>query len=246
MRVKYKIGELAKATGLTVRAIHHYDEIGLLKPSQRTESDYRIYDRADVARLQQIISLKELGFPLEQIKTLLDKREYSQRQIVDMHLEQMTQELEKRAQVRDQLQDLANSLEVNENVSIERLIKIIEVINLKHEHVFDPKFTAEEEAKLASRREELGEEAIAQGENEWPALIASARAHMEAGTPPNDPEVQKIAKRWNELVEMFTGGDQQIANKVKDAYDDSPGFAAEMGLDADLFAYVAQIQASMD
>ena len=246
MSKTFKIGELAKATGLTVRALHHYDQIGLLVPSERSESDYRLYDQTDVVRLQQILSLKELGFPLEQIKKLLDEAQYSQRQIIEMHLAQMTQELKQRTRVRDQLQELSNVLANQESISVERLIKIIEVINMKHEHNFDPKFTAEEEATLAARRDELGEDVIAQGENEWPALIASVRAHMEAGTPPNDPEVQKLAARWNELVEMFTGGDQQIAQKVKTAYDNSPGFAAEMGLDAELFQYVSQIQANLD
>jgi DNA-binding transcriptional MerR regulator len=55
-----KVGELAKQTGISVRTLHYYDEIGLLSPSGRTESDYRLYAEADIVRLQQIMSLRQL------------------------------------------------------------------------------------------------------------------------------------------------------------------------------------------
>ena len=58
-----QVGELAKRTGLTVRMLHHYDEIGLLKPSMHTEAGYRLYTAADVVRLQQVLSLRSLAFP---------------------------------------------------------------------------------------------------------------------------------------------------------------------------------------
>ena len=60
-----KIGELASRTGLTVRTLHHYDEIGLLKPSHRTDSGHRLYTVRDLGRLQQIVSLRQLGFSLD-------------------------------------------------------------------------------------------------------------------------------------------------------------------------------------
>src|SRR3990167_6381584 len=67
-----KVGDLARRTGLTVRTLHHYDEIGLLKPSGRSESGYRLYSRADVARLHGIQALRHLGLPLADIAAMLD------------------------------------------------------------------------------------------------------------------------------------------------------------------------------
>jgi MerR family transcriptional regulator, thiopeptide resistance regulator len=61
-RQSWKVGELARVTGLTVRALHYYDEIGLLMPSGRTPAGHRSYDRADVARLYRISLLRRLGF----------------------------------------------------------------------------------------------------------------------------------------------------------------------------------------
>src|SRR5688500_11316333 len=63
----FTVGELARLTGVTVRALHHYDEIGLVVPSQRTAAGYRLYDDQDVIRLQQVLLFRELGLPLDEI-----------------------------------------------------------------------------------------------------------------------------------------------------------------------------------
>jgi DNA-binding transcriptional MerR regulator len=73
--MSHSVGEVAALAGTTVRALHHYDEIGLLCPGARTPSGYRRYDDADLDRLQQILFYRELGFPLEEIAAVLDDRE---------------------------------------------------------------------------------------------------------------------------------------------------------------------------
>src|SRR6516225_5345757 len=89
----WKVGELARRTGLTVRALHHYDRMGVLSPSGRTGSNHgaghRLYTTADVARLQQVLSLKLLGFGLEQIREYLSRSDYDPRQVVRLHLERV-------------------------------------------------------------------------------------------------------------------------------------------------------------
>ena len=66
------VGEVAALAGVTVRTLHHYDRIGLLSPSGRTSAGYRSYDGRDLDRLQQVLLYRELGFPLEEVATLLD------------------------------------------------------------------------------------------------------------------------------------------------------------------------------
>lgn len=68
----YTVGQMARLARVSVRTLHHYDEIGLLSPSGRTSAGYRRYDDADLDRLQQILFYRELGFPLEEIATILD------------------------------------------------------------------------------------------------------------------------------------------------------------------------------
>ncbi|HYO90677.1 MAG TPA: MerR family transcriptional regulator, partial [Pyrinomonadaceae bacterium] len=72
----YLAQEFAERAGVTVRTLHHYDRTGLLKPSGYTAAGYRLYGEKDLARLQQIVTLKFIGFSLRQIKELLEQREF--------------------------------------------------------------------------------------------------------------------------------------------------------------------------
>src|SRR5580704_14077696 len=82
----WKVGALAKVTGLTVRALHYYDDIGLLRPSRRTTAGHRLYGADDVARLYRISLLRRLGFPLEQITNVLEDPEWQLPTAIDRHL----------------------------------------------------------------------------------------------------------------------------------------------------------------
>ena len=82
----WKIGALARSTGLTVRALHHYDHIGLLTPSGRTDAGHRVYSAGDVARLYRISLLRRLGFPLGQIAAVLDDPQWQLPAAVQRHL----------------------------------------------------------------------------------------------------------------------------------------------------------------
>jgi MerR family transcriptional regulator, thiopeptide resistance regulator len=91
------IGEVAELAGVTVRTLHHYDELGLLSPSNRSEAGYRLYSYADLARLQEILIWRQLGFPLSEIRGLLDDPGYDrigalerQRELVDREVERLS------------------------------------------------------------------------------------------------------------------------------------------------------------
>src|SRR6201988_5280420 len=89
-----KVGELAQRTGLTIRTLHHYDEIGLLKPSLHTDAGHRLYTAADVARLQQVLSLRQLGFGLEEIRDCLDRPGFSPLEVIGMHVARLREQIE--------------------------------------------------------------------------------------------------------------------------------------------------------
>src|SRR6186997_276801 len=89
-----KVGELARRTGLTIRTLHHYDEIGLLKPSLHTESGHRLYTTADVARLQQVRSLRQLGFSLEEVRDCLDRPDFSPLEVICLHVSRLREQIE--------------------------------------------------------------------------------------------------------------------------------------------------------
>ena len=98
-----KVGELARRTGLTVRTLHHYDQIGLLKPSLHTESGHRLYTAGDVARLQQVLSLRQLGFSLEQVRDCLDRPGFSPLEVLGLHLARLREQIESQRQLCQRL-----------------------------------------------------------------------------------------------------------------------------------------------
>lgn len=240
MKEQWKIGQLAKRTGLTVRALRHYDQIGLLSPSQRTQGGYRLYGDADVARLQQILSLRQLGFSLEQVKDCLEGARLSPQQIVHMQLEQVHKYMELQRQLASRLEAIAKAMQARRDVSVEQFIQIIEVMHMVEKHGFDPGFSPQEMEKIKQQGDKYGSEKIREVEQEWPQLIAKVKAEMDAGTPPTHARVQKLAKRWKELVNMFSGGDQAIERKLAKAYQKAPDFGAQFGMTPELMEYVGK------
>jgi DNA-binding transcriptional MerR regulator len=205
----WKVGELAKATGLTVRTLHHWDEIGLLAPSKRTPSGHRLYGDADVARLQQVTSLRQLGFPLEQIRDLLDRRGVSPREVVQLHLERLREQIGLQRRLLERLETIERRLERAETVSATELIDTIEATMLT-----DKYYTPEQQEQISARAAAMGDDAIRQAERDWAALMDEVRAEMDRGTDPQDPRVKALAARWMELVRGFTGGDPGIERSV--------------------------------
>src|SRR4051794_35675747 len=103
-----KVGELARRTGLTVRTLHHYDEIGLLRPSLRTEAGPRLYTGGDVARLQQVLSLRQLGFSLEEVRGCLDREGFSPLEVIRLHVARLRGQIDLQRDLCDRLEGLAD------------------------------------------------------------------------------------------------------------------------------------------
>ncbi len=88
MKTQFKtVNEIAKLTGITVRALHYYDEINLLKPSNSSQAGYRLYSNEEVETLQQIMFFKEIGFELKQIKDIIHNSEFDKREALKSHKE---------------------------------------------------------------------------------------------------------------------------------------------------------------
>jgi DNA-binding transcriptional MerR regulator len=205
----WKVGELAKRTGVSVRALHHYDEIGLLSPSHRSESGYRLYTEIDVARLQQIRSLRALGFSLEEARDFLKRPEVTPDRVLRLHIAHLKEQIAAQQSLADRLEQAARRWRSDQNIPTEEFLQIIEVTNMIGKY-----YTPEQMEQLKQRGEMLGEDHIRQVESEWPELMAKVQAEMDRGTDPADERVQALARRWKELVEEFTGGDPGIAKSV--------------------------------
>jgi DNA-binding transcriptional MerR regulator/uncharacterized glyoxalase superfamily protein PhnB len=122
----WKVGALAKATGLTVRTLHHYDEIGLLQPSTRLAGGHQLYDADDVARLYRIIRLRQLGFPLGQVAEVLAKPEWQLAPAIERHLTEARHRAAMASRLCTRLAAMATELARREHPSPQELFSTVE------------------------------------------------------------------------------------------------------------------------
>ena len=174
---QYRIGELARLAGVTVRALHHWDELGLLVPSERTGGGHRLYAAGDVARLYRLLALRGIGLPLEEIGPLLDDTQDGVKDTVQSHLRRVEDQIEQLGALRARLSRLLAGAPTTQD-----FLDALEAMSM-----FEKYYTPEQLQQLAQRREQLGEDTITQVEQEWKDLYAEVRRHRELGTDPKDP-----------------------------------------------------------
>jgi MerR family transcriptional regulator, thiopeptide resistance regulator len=121
----WRIGELARESGLTVRALHHYDQLGLLSATTRTEGGHRCYTRADVRRLHRIVALRSLGISLDDIGRLLDGTD-NLAELLRRQLEVVDERIRDAVALRTRLLDTLDSADRNVEPSTEQLLHVIE------------------------------------------------------------------------------------------------------------------------
>jgi MerR family transcriptional regulator, thiopeptide resistance regulator len=214
----YQAREFARRAGVTVRTLHHYDRLGLLKPSRHTEAGYRLYGESAFARLQQIVLLKFIGLSLKEIKHLLDQRELDlqmtlrlQRSVVEQqrrHLDTVLQAIERAEQ----------SMASNNELDWETFKKIIEVINMQNDMQWMKKYYTEEQ--LAELAERGTPEVLERGQRDWAALIKEVEAAVAEGVDPESAQARELAARWAGLIEAFTGGNPAIYESLSKLYAD--------------------------
>jgi DNA-binding transcriptional MerR regulator len=235
---QYRIGELARAAGVTVRALHHYDSLGLLVPSERTQAGHRLYSAADVQRLYRLLALRGVGLPLEEIGPLLDRPD-GLADTVRRHLGRVEQQLGALEALRLRLTRLLVALDGDE-ASTAQFLDAMEAMTM-----FEKYYTPEQLQQLERRRSELGEDAIKAAEQEWQEIFAKLRELREAGVEPAAPEAQAVGERAFELIQMFTGGDAGITASLQRMYaQESPERLTRGMGDPEDVAYMGAIRAA--
>lgn len=230
-----RVGQLAKRTGLTVRTLHHYDELGIVSPRRRSAAGYRLYGEDDVARLLQVVLLRRLGLSLAEVRASLDDPRHALPTALRTQASRLRAQIAHEQRLLARLDSLAGRLEQDGNGAGNDVLETLEMLTM-----FEKYMTEDQLATLAERKEQLGAEHIAEVEAEWPRLIAAVRSAMERGVDPASPEVQPLARRWQELVREFTGGDPQIANSVRKMYAGEPSVRQRTGLDEGIMEYVGR------
>jgi MerR family transcriptional regulator, thiopeptide resistance regulator len=222
----HKVSEFAEKVGVTVRTLHHYDRLRLLRPGGRTRSGYRLYGETELARLQQIATLKFLGVPLKTIKALLDRGS------LELELDlAATLGLQRRllTEKRRQIDLALQAIELAERSSGSRrspdwqaLKTIIEVMEMQDNNMeWTKKYYSEEaQAKIAERAKTWTPELQAEVSQQWKELVSEIESAIAAGEDPAGAKAQTLARRCSELVRGFTGGDPEIQKGVNKLYSD--------------------------
>ncbi|MDC0762347.1 MerR family transcriptional regulator [Brevibacillus sp. AG] len=152
MKQQWKVGELAKMAGITIRTLRFYDQIGLFSPSGYSPSGYRLYTEKDISRLQQILSLKELGLSLEQIKAVMAGDQLSLSDIVTIQIDSLKESIRMQQKLLHELEIVSSRMQRNEPFTVEHFMNIIRTMRMKHE-----KFFAERKSSMDHHLDRLGE-----------------------------------------------------------------------------------------
>ncbi|TGE39378.1 MerR family transcriptional regulator [Desulfosporosinus fructosivorans] len=153
-KTTWKIGELASQCGITVRTLHHYHQIGLLVPSEFTEAGHRLYTKADASKLQQLLSLKQLGLSLEEIYNFIENPNYNPMLVVQAQLEIINEQIKLKEKLRYELEQLKTLLSFNQNISADQLLKIMELIRMNESNYLAPVMVEKMRVLLNSLTEE--------------------------------------------------------------------------------------------
>src|SRR5437016_2856315 len=226
MNELYHVQEFAELAGVTVRALHHYDRLGLLKP-RRTQSGYRLYSLRDFERLEQIVALKFLGISLKQISTLFNREAPALPEALRMQRRVLEQKRQFLDSAINAIREAEQATRPGERPDSAVLRKIIEVIEMQDNMDWSKKYYSEgAQAKIEERKQLWSAENQERWSREWSDLFRKVEAAL--AEDPAGVRAQALAARWKELVEGFTGGDPQITIGLSKMYQDRPNWPASM------------------
>jgi MerR family transcriptional regulator, thiopeptide resistance regulator len=215
--------QFAELAGVTVRTLHHYDRMGLLR-ARRTEAGYRVYRESDLERLEQIVALKFVGLPLKRIKTLLDRDNLELAEA----LPRQRLVLEAKRKLIDRairaIQDAERTLATGQRPDAAVLKKIIEVIEMQDNANWSERYYSQEALEKLKKRE-WTPEMQAESTKKWNDLFRDVEAAL--GEDPAGAKAQALAGRWRALILAFTGGDPEVTKGLNNVWKDPSGLPEE-------------------
>lgn len=222
----YTIGQLAAMAGVTVRTLHHYDQIGLLKPSARTTAGYRLYEGPDLLRLQQILFFKDFDLPLGEIRQILDDPGFDQVQALERHRRLLHKQVGRLTRLLDTIDKTITSLtgdnmtltdqELYEGFTQEQ----IDRYKTEARETYDPALVAQSERRVGKMSKEQWRAVKAEGD-----AISRGMAEL-MGRVPSDPDVQALMARQHAWIEEFYECSPEVFEGLGQLYATHPEFRA--------------------
>lgn len=225
MEKRYLVREFARLAGTTVRTLHYYEQVGLLKPERRSSAGYRcspgyrVYTDADLLRLQQIVTLKFMGFKLAQVKELLGSKGYEAVRALRVQAAAVRDEIARLREAARAIDGVLNLLETRGRIHRRKLIRIMEVIKMSEDvkKEWHEKFYTEAELK---KFQEVGKRykpaMMMDYQRRWQDLIEEVKRNL--GADPASEIAQSLARRWADLFDEAYGGHPRLGARIKEAY----------------------------
>ncbi|GAA3877048.1 MerR family transcriptional regulator [Streptomyces sedi] len=222
------VGQVSARLGVTVRALHHWDEIGLARPSSRTAAGYRLYGAGDLERLHRVVVYRELGLDLDAIRAVLDDSTADVPGALRAQRAQVDERIER-------LQRLGTGLDRMIEAHERGLLLTVEQQAALFGPDWDPRWPAQARRRYGDTAQwrQYVERAASRGPEEWGAVADAVTAldralgeAMDAGVAPGSAEANALAERHREVFASYfplTRGMQVCLGRM---YASDPGFAA--------------------
>ena len=235
----YHTGQFAEKASVSVRTLRYYDSVGLLSPTEYTEAGYRLYTDSDLARLQQILALKFLGFSLEEIRHCLRVGPMSLQESLAQQkamLRERREQLDVIIAAIDETEKLLSENTMNAN-DWEPIVKVIAVMHMQQtndwrkkylteeqleamEDLYKKHYTEEQRQQIAERGKNWTEEDQQRASQQWSEVGTELKRLIATGSAPDSPEAQALVQQWQALIQGFTGGDPSILQGLKNLNSD--------------------------
>lgn len=221
----FTVKQLSKLAGITPRTLHHYDEIGLLKPSRVGDNGYRYYGEDAVLRLQQILFYRELDIPLDDIKKIMGRRDYDVMGALQSHKDALSKQAARINRLIQTVDNTINHLKGNQTMSDEKLFE---------------GFSEEQQEKYAQEAEKMYDpETVRESNRKWKAYSAAKKEAILAESSAiykdmisvmskgaSSAEAQAIVERWRKHMDYFWTPNLEQLLGIANGYTDDPRFKA--------------------
>lgn len=225
----YRAQEFAELAGVTVRTLHHYDRLGLLRPSRRSQTGYRLYHERDLERLEQIVALKFLGLSLAGIAQVLNSgtAQFSQElQRQKAALAGKRRHIDAAILAIDQLSKAASG-NAHAGALLRQLIQVITMQN--NSNWIGKYYSSQAQAKLAEKAQTFTLDMQADIAQQWKHYYRDL-AQMQKDGDPDGSKADELVARHKKLIGEFTGGDPDIEPGLNAFYRDRANWPAEVKL----------------
>lgn len=245
----YTVKKLSELSGVTIRTLHFYEEIGLLKPASHGSNGYRYYEEKEMLQLQQILFFKKLGFSLKQIQKVLGRDDFDQLSALYSHRKSLSQEWEKIALLLKTIDKTIKHLKGKKKMKDQEIFDGFNVGIVTRAKGHESYFAAEEivvksvknPTKSTQDVEKRGK-AFYENINKTAHAIFKDLVHcLEKGMEPDSDEVQRIMKKHHAFTEQIHNATQEVYRALAQLYQEHPEFRKQLDpFHSELAVFMAQ------